>query len=330
MVLVILNKAMRLWLVSTMLLSLTSACLSSPDLPKLEIQGVSLVNVPTYGQIADAAWSADSKLMLVVNQDEGPANGPRGSVYLLDVKEGKATPLLESMKLFNVRNPYLSADGLTASFAVESSPIGHGIHKLNLQTGELNLRFDASFAAWSNSQDAVALLNASECDSIAPRRSWICIMNAVTGKQKVIYSTNRRFAFGGMGWSRDNEYLAVSSSETDLNSTNPGHRRIYIYDLQSDQYSPITPDSVDAYDPAWSPDNKYIAYIQTEGKSTEARVMVMHADGSCPVPLISIKGLVESPAWSPDGNWLSLVYDFHLYKVDLNDEAIKRTLASCA
>jgi Tol biopolymer transport system component len=234
------------------------------------------------------------------------------------------------VKLFNLSNPNLSANGLTALFAAESSPHGFGIHELNLQTSELKLRFNAYYEAWSNSQNVVALLNASECGAALPRSSWICILNTDTGKQKVIYLTKQSFRFGGMDWSPDDQQLAVSYHEAASNSTSPDRRRIYLYNLQSDQFTPISPDSVDAQAPAWSPDGKYLAYIQTDLKSSEAQLMVMHADGSCAVPLIPVKGFIDSPAWSPDGNWLSFVYNFRLYKVDLNDEAIKRTLAQCS
>ncbi|MBP7690014.1 MAG: PD40 domain-containing protein [Thermoflexales bacterium] len=321
----------RLCFISIVSLLLVSACLSSPaGIPKLDLPGVSLLEEPSRGHISEAAWSADSQSLLVINWDEGRDHGPYGSVYLLDVKDNKTTPLLESTKLFNVRNPHLSADGVTALFHVETSPFGYGIHALNLQTSEVNVIFDSSLAAWSKSEDAVALLDASECPTTESSRRVICVVDTVTGQQKIIYSSNQRVPYGGMDWSPDNSRLVISLDESYSNPTDPYRHRLYLYDLHSGDLSPLTSAQIDATDPAWSPDGKYIAYSQFENKSIGDQLMVIRADGSCKVPLIPAAGFVNSPVWSPDGNWLSVVFDFRLYKVDLNNEAIKRTLASCS
>lgn len=252
-------------------------------------------------------------------------------MYLLHVRDGKTAQLLESTKLFNVTNPHLSADGLTAQFNVGTSPFGFGIHELNLQTGEVKIMSDGFFAAWSKAQDAVALWNASECKTTESQRpkNVICVIDASTGEQKIVYVSNQGWSFGGMDWSPDNGQLVISLDESYSNPTDPYRHRLYLYDLHSGDLSPLTPAQIDATDPAWSPDGKYIAYSQFENKSIGDQLMVIRADGSCKVPLIPAAGFVDSPAWSPDGNWLSVVFDFRLYKIDLNDEAVKRTFANC-
>lgn len=66
--LMIIKKTLLLWLTNTLLLLLVPACLSSPaGIPKLDIPGVSLLVEPSRGHIAEAAWSADSQSMLVIN-----------------------------------------------------------------------------------------------------------------------------------------------------------------------------------------------------------------------------------------------------------------------
>jgi|GEM_PF-5196097 Tol biopolymer transport system component len=327
--LMIIKKIVPLWLINTLLLLLLPACLSSPaGIPKLNLPGVSLLDEPSRGAITEAAWSADSQSLLVINW-EGRDHALYGSVYLLDVKNNKTTPLLESAKLINVTNPHLSADGVTALFHVETSPFGYGLHELNLQTGEVNIISDSTLAAWSKSEDAVALLNASECHTTELSRRVICVVDTATGQQKMIYSSNQSVPYGGMDWSPDNSQLVISLDESYSNPTDPYRRRLYLYDFHSGDLSPLTPAQIDATDPAWSPDGKYIAYTEFENNSSGEHIMVMRADGSCKVPIIFTAGSVASPAWSPDGNWLAVVFDSRLYKIDLNDETIKRTLASC-
>jgi dipeptidyl aminopeptidase/acylaminoacyl peptidase len=330
--LMVTKKTVLLCLINALLLLLIPACLSSPaGMPKLDLPGVSLLDEPSRGHISEAAWSADSQSLLVINWDEGRDHGPYGSVYLLDVKDNKTTPLLESTKLFNVTNPHLSADGATALFHVGTSPFGFGIHELDLQTSEVKIISDGFFAAWSKSQDTIALWNASECKTteLQGRVNVICVIDTSTGERKIVHLSNQGWSFGGMDWSPDNRQLVISLHESVSNSTGPDRRRLYLYDLHSGDLSPITPAQIDATDPVWSPDGKYIAYTEFENKSIGDQLMVMRADGSCKVPLIPATGFVASPAWSPDGNWLSVVFDFRLYKIDLNDEAIKRTLANC-
>lgn len=329
MILKTVKNTARLCLISVTLLLLVPACLSSPaEIPKLDLPGVSLLDEPSRGAITEAAWSADSQSLLVINW-EGRDHTLYGSVYLLDVKNNKTTPLLESTNLLNVTNPHFSADGVTVLFQVETSPFGHGLHALNLQTGEVKVISDSFLAAWSESEDAVALINASECPTTDPSRRVICVVDTATGQQKIIYSSNQRVPYGGIDWSPDNSQLVISLDESYSNPTDPYRRRLYLYDFHSGDLSPLTPAQIDATDPAWSPDGKYIAYTEFENNSIGEQLMLMRADGSCKAPLIPAAGFVDSPAWSPDGNWLSVVFGFRLYKIDLNDEAIKRTLAKC-
>jgi hypothetical protein len=78
--LMITKKTVLLCLINAPLLLLIPACLLSPaGMPKLDLPGVSLLDEPAHGHIEDAAWSADSKTMLVVNLDDG-RDGPRECV----------------------------------------------------------------------------------------------------------------------------------------------------------------------------------------------------------------------------------------------------------
>lgn len=68
-----------------------------------------------------------------------------------------------------------------------------------------------------------------------------------------------------------------------------------------------------AFDPAWSPDDINLAYIQREG--TQNDVWIAPLDGDAPYRLTEI-GTCVSPAWSPDGTMVSFFRE-----VDGNFEA---------
>src|SRR5690606_2959583 len=54
-----------------------------------------------------------------------------------------------------------------------------------------------------------------------------------------------------------------------------------------------------SYDPAWSPDGRFIAYaVERSGDGFE--IYVMGADGSNPTRVTNSQGSNESPSWSPD------------------------------
>lgn len=57
-----------------------------------------------------------------------------------------------------------------------------------------------------------------------------------------------------------------------------------------------------AFDPAWSPDDRNLAYIQRDGARSD--VWIAPVDGSAPYRLTDI-GTSVSPVWSPDGRFIA-------------------------
>lgn len=74
----------------------------------------------------------------------------------------------------------------------------------------------------------------------------------------------------------------------------------------SGQPRPISPDKVNAYTPAWSPDGKQVAFSATlaDGRSG---IFAVAPDGSGLVQKAKSVGGTYTccPVWSPDGNWLA-------------------------
>ena len=104
-------------------------------------------------------------------------------------------------------------------------------------------------------------------------------------------------------WSPDGQRLAFSGRQAGKGpSTN-----IFTIELSSQKLRQLTRNNaigIDAYFPAWSPNNRYIAYTQTAPKKWRT-VYTMKSNGTRRNALIPADGVFRySPQWSPDGKQL--------------------------
>lgn len=54
-----------------------------------------------------------------------------------------------------------------------------------------------------------------------------------------------------------------------------------------------------AFDPAWSPDGRLIAFARVSGSTDQPDIWVMNADGSNPVQLTTDPAADIQPSWEP-------------------------------
>jgi Tol biopolymer transport system component len=64
---------------------------------------------------------------------------------------------------------------------------------------------------------------------------------------------------------------------------------------------------VDGFDPAWSPDDRWIAIAQPSGGCGESQLAVVHPDGGAVTTLTSGGGYASRPVWSPDGRRVAFI-----------------------
>lgn len=98
-------------------------------------------------------------------------------------------------------------------------------------------------------------------------------------------------------WSPDSRFLAT---EVTLGGTS----RILIVDSKQGTARLLTPPSVAAHNPLWSPDGQTVVF--SRDASTGHTLSVINADGSLMHDLSGLMGLdVNGPdTWSPDGRWI--------------------------
>jgi Tol biopolymer transport system component len=97
--------------------------------------------------------------------------------------------------------------------------------------------------------------------------------------------------------SPDQQRIAFSmSDERQIN--------IYVSGLYDDDTARVTNEALGGYTPAWSPDNRQIAFVGLE-KDNKRGIYIVAADGLSPAETIVKAGTFSSPSWSPDGRQLT-------------------------
>lgn len=111
--------------------------------------------------------------------------------------------------------------------------------------------------------------------------------------------------FQGAMQSPDGKRLAFSS-----------FTHLYVMDLPSGTPHRLTSGDDREYEPIWSPDGKWIAYVTWENQ--QGNIWKVAADGSGkPERLTTIAGFYRDPAWSPDGKRIVALRDTFLPRVEI-------------
>lgn len=100
-------------------------------------------------------------------------------------------------------------------------------------------------------------------------------------------------------WSPDGKRLVFYSSI-------PAEEGLYVINIDGSNLIRLT-DGID-YEPDWSPDGQYIAFLHRENPGSPARIRIVDSDGNNQIDIsLPIANVHSGPKWSPDGQQVIFV-----------------------
>lgn len=301
-----------------------NGCSSKRLLTVSELPGVRLINddVPLTGP----AWSPDGTRIAAVTPGGSVHGGLPSEVYMIDMASGRVDQVTDrDIASLGVDTPSWSFNGKLIAYHSEGEEQGGaGIYVIDSIGGLPRRIAGANTAVLSPTSDHIALWKRG--DNLPTKQEWLLsIVNLINLNERIILKLDAGpLDLGGLSWSRDAKKIAFSLPRMELLSSRDARyrRSIYVIDVQSGEYQQISNSIADdAISPTWSPDGRYIAYVQGSGEYRQYFLWIMNADGSCPVQLLDVVG-INTPAWSPNGQFIVFDYDGALYTLDLHDEHV--------
>jgi len=132
--------------------------------------------------------------------------------------------------------------------------------------------------------------------------------NSLNGKAKIIDIEGNNLAeieldclfCNSLAWSPSGQWFAYSAYK-DL----PSNPEVYIAKTDNSQINRITTSLVSKIDVTWTPDEKYLTYVED---TETADIVNLNLDNGRLFRLTSTPGIESNPAWSPDGKTLAFLY----------------------
>lgn len=338
-------KIVKLRLYGYVLIILLSTLVAGGCWPKriretLDAPGVQFITEIFDVTLSQPVWSPDGTRLVAVDPG-GSVHGSPGALYIIDVVTGSLEQVSYTGQAVEVDGP--SWSDMDNKIAYSSSGFNEreaGIYVIDPDNGEEPQFVTgwANNAAVSPTGEQIALWG--PLDRLADEREWkLSVLDIYNSKEDIIFRIRADIIhLRGLSWSADGQNIAFAmkvietspechfnGSSSDINCSSDDKSsevrlwyNIYTIDADGSNLKQITNNTdVDSMSATWSPDGRYIAYVQ----GTEFRggyLWVMKADGSCAAQLLEVVG-INTPAWSPDGTHIAFDYDWGLYLLDLNN-----------
>jgi Tol biopolymer transport system component len=100
---------------------------------------------------------------------------------------------------------------------------------------------------------------------------------------------------------------SIAPSEDELAFVREAHIPlgvVFVARLDGSDLHQVTPSTLNAADPVWSPDGKWIAFAAGSGPDQPTAIYAVSANGTDLTRITQANWSVQ-PSWSPDGNWIA-------------------------
>jgi len=170
----------------------------------------------------------------------------------------------------------------------------------NGQIGTQNYVDNAVWALdpnWSPNGDTIAFVS-----DLQTSKNFIWIMTGLGNPpHQLAASTVNGDNVENPSYSPDGTKLVFTQRTTIENDTQRT-TGLWVVDLNSGNLTPLVKADSGAFDGVWSPDGKWIAFIERDGAAND--LWVVPATGGQPTQLTKGK-MLASPVWSPDGSQIA-------------------------
>lgn len=189
-----------------------------------------------------------------------------------------------------------NADGSALKQLTRDQPTG--------QIGTLDYVNNAVWAldpVWSRAGDDIAFVS----DRGTPQNYVWLIRGVGSNAVRVPGSTVNGDNVEHPDFSPDGKQLVFAQRVQSQTNSLDRWTQIWKVDLTTGQLSPVVKTDSGSFDPAWSPDGKWIAYVGRTGTADD--LWVIPAQGSGQAVKLTSTGNVVSPTWAPDGSGIAFL-----------------------